>query len=198
MPFPATSCYSFQRGNLVSRAKTVHFYATRRDLEPGLERAEAKRPVQYVARGLFPNQEPRVYGSLRDVPEFGSCPRGDLFDYYLILDVGTPVRAIPIPQRRGGILYGIDEVANPTALIIAPGGRDGGQCLIVGKIMASSDPHSQHLYRILRPQYLARFTKIGVYLVGPEALRLWKEGLRLTHSKRSPPEYDLHDPSNPQ
>lgn len=185
---------------LMGRPKTTHFYATRADLEPGIRAMESIRSLKYVERGLFPDATPRTLGSALSIPNLGLSNTGDLNlnPFYLVLDSELPIEIRTVPQRRGGVMYAIDEVSNPTAMILAPGGLHEENCIIVGQAMASSDNRSQQVYRRLVSCLVRGFMKVDVYYVGPEALRLWREGARLTHSEKRPIEYDLRLRRRPQ
>jgi hypothetical protein len=173
------------------KPKTFHFFATRADMEPGLEAVEAQRPLQYVLRGLFEARQHEVVYSAVAIPDLGFGRVGNpiVENRYLVLDSGLEIKVREVPQRRGGVRYAIDEVANPTAMIFVPGalceGKEG-RCLTVGEVIATSDPRSHELYRHFVPQLVQGFKKIKSYYVGPEAQRLFQEGVRLRHGT-----YDL-------
>jgi hypothetical protein len=47
------------------------------------------------------------------------------------------------------------------------------------------------LYDFMVEPYLARFEKVHEFFLGPEALDLWRSGVRLTTSATSPADFDL-------
>jgi hypothetical protein len=176
---------------MMIKPRATYLYATRADMEPGLASVEAQRSLQYVLTGLFESPQVQVVQSGLEIPGLGSARAGTLNPerYYLVLDAALKVRIREVPQRRGGVRYAIDEVANPTGMIFVPGGLYEGnedRCLTVGQVMATSDPRSHELYRLFVPLLVKGFKKIKSYYVGPGAQRLFQEGVRLRHGT-----YDL-------
>jgi len=113
----------------------------------------------------------------------------------MILDADLRVSVMEVPQRRGGVLYAIDEVGNPSAAILQLGGVFGDDCLIVTTLMGTSDDGSREMARMVARELVRGFVKLSVYYVGPEAIEFLRAGRRLTHSARSPREYDLSWPA---
>jgi hypothetical protein len=173
------------------KPRSSYLYATRTDMEPGLQAVEAQQALQYVRRGLFEAPQAQMVSSALEIPDLGFARMGDLIlaNHYLVLDAALEVKIREVPQRRGGVRYAIDEVANPTAMIFVPGGLyegNEGRCLVVGEVVATGDPRSHELYRLFVPLLVKGFKKIKSYYVGPEAQRLFQEGVRLRHGT-----YDL-------
>jgi hypothetical protein len=126
------------------------------------------------------------------LPDLGVAPKGStiLQPHYLVLDRHVEVQVRVVPQRRGGVAFAIDEVANPSAAVLVPGGWCGDRCLVVGQLKASSDPRSHELARRLARTLFRSFTKRGQYRLGPAALAHWESGGRLSHDCRAPVEFD--------
>ena len=173
----------------------IHFYATRADLEPGLARAEANRPLKYVLSGLFAGSEFNETNTAAVLPQLGLAERGDVNrqPFYLVVDASHVVQVRAVPQRRGGVLYALDEVANPASVIFVPGGLNGN-CVVVGKIMVPGDPRAHELSATFTPHVLRGFSRCGMYRIGPEARQLWESGYRLTHDALADPQFDLAKP----
>jgi hypothetical protein len=183
---------------MMIKPRATYLYATRADMEPGLNAVEGQKALQYVRRGLFESPQVQVVSSALEIPDLGFARVGDLIlaNRYLVLDASLEVKIREVPQRRGGVRYAIDEVANPTGMIFVPGGLYEGRedrYLIVGEVVATGDPRSHELYRLFVPLLVKGFTKIKSYYVGPEALRLLREGVRLTHSAGPTPSYELRE-----
>jgi hypothetical protein len=111
---------------------------------------------------------------------------------YLVFDAATELKVREIPQRKGGVLYSADLEANPTGFGFRPGGLFEGRCLIRGSVgTATGDPVSIALCRAFAREVRRGFTKIHSYYVGPEAVRLLDEGMRLAIGVGSSPNSDL-------
>ena len=185
----------------------THIFATRSDLEPGLQLIEAQRPLKYVALNCYevnsgkssvvPHKSPQFeeYDSLLDVPSLGTNTTGDHIsgDHYLILPRDREARFESVIQDKGGIHYFVDQSLNPVSITFLPGGIYQNNNLICGHIgTVSKHPESIDLYKSFTKAVTKGFKKIGNYRVGPEARRLMNEGLRMvTIGVRSPREYDL-------
>jgi hypothetical protein len=184
--------YAAHKARLQVEPRSTYFFATRADLEPGLLAAEHQRPLQYVLRGLFPTPAVAPVTTALEIPDLGRSPTGDwISPDYLVLDADNKLEIRSVPQRRGGILYAVDEVANPCAVILRPGGLYGSECLIAGSIEAVGDLHSLELYRVFRRTVVKGFKRIQEFFVGPEAARLRDAGMRLTQRVQAPAECDL-------
>jgi hypothetical protein len=128
-----------------------------------------------------------------EIPNLGLARYGEQIqeDRYLVVDAATKVEARPVPQRRGGVLYAVDHIANPSAIWFRPGGLFQEHCLIGGEILGVGNAESLALYRPFSRAVMAGFEKIKRFYAGPEASRLLHSGARLTLSAASPAEYDL-------
>ena len=186
----------------------THIFATRGDLEQGLPLIESQRPLKYVALNRYavnstgksivvPHKSPEFeeYDSLLDVPSLGVNPTGDHItgDHYLILRKDSEVRFESVLQDKGGIHYFVDQSLNPASITFLPGGLYQSQYLICGHIGTTSEhPESIEIYKSFTKAVTKGFMKVGNYRVGPEALRLMDQGIRMiTMGIREPPEYDL-------
>jgi hypothetical protein len=172
-----------------------HLFATRGDLEPGAQRIEAARRLQYVRTGMSASSSFETYRSLLDIPTLGTNETGSHVtgDCFLVLREGARVAVERVPQRNGGVMYAVDQGSNPGSIAFWPGGLYKDESLVCGHIgTVSESSESVELYDAFTRALLKGFTKVKSYQVGPEALRLLDEGRRLvTIGVRSPAEYDL-------
>ncbi len=98
----------------------------------------------------------------------------------------------PVPQRRGGTKYAVDQQANPGTVVIRPGGKYGDSALIAGMVgTVHHDAQAEMLLKAFSTPLRRDFTRVKSYIVGPEAKKLHDRGLRLTKSLHAPPELDL-------
>lgn len=188
-------------------SRQEHIFATRTDLEPGLRLIESQHRLTYTARFSYslskdrmiivPHKTPEfeTYDSLLKVERLGINCTGEHHtgDDYLIVEGASDVRLRSAIQRKGGIHYFVDQEFNPKSICFSPGGIYEEHNLICGHIgTASEHPESITLYKMFTKAITKGFKKIGNYKVGPEALHLMSQGIRMvTISVKSPREYDL-------
>lgn len=179
----------------MARSPQAHFFATRRDLEPGIQRIEAARALKYALCNLYEANAPKTYGSLLLVEDLGVSGTGDnaRSPAYLVVTASESFHIEPVPQRRGGLRYSLSQQGNPRSIVVRPGGLYQDRCLVVGNVgTVSEHPDAVSLYREFLRELMRGFKKIRSYLVGPDALGLMDEGKRLvTMGVDEPPEYDL-------
>lgn len=173
---------------------SVHIFATRRDLEPGITSIESLRSLQYALCGMYESPRLTLHRSLLLVDHLGVSLTGDHITdaRYLVLGSEHEVHVRRVPQTDGKMVYAVDQMENPASITFQPGGiyRDGS--LVCGHIETIAvDRDASSLLRDFSRAVTKGFKKIGVYRVGPEAQRLLDEGGRLTSNVKSPPEYDL-------
>jgi hypothetical protein len=171
----------------------VHIFATRSDLEPGLDHFEKENPVRYALTGLLHGPIFEQYESLLEWPGLGINTTGDHISgpTFLVVPRGIEIKAEPIPQRSGGVRYALNQKLNPQSIAFSPGGLFGDRVLVCGHI-GTVWKTAQNLYKDFSREFTKRFSKIGSYYVGPEAERLMDQGHRMvTISINSPTAYDL-------
>lgn len=170
------------------------FYATARDLIPVLSLLEARKKLQYTPMRHVETNKPQIYLSHSDIPDFGrTCdPSGINNPAYLVALQGTVVKVETICPKVGGVSFSVDQRLNNDTVTLRPGGMYGNDVLLYGTIgTVSETPASLNLYDFMIEPYLARFTAVREFFLGPEALGLWKSGVRLTTSATSPADFDL-------
>jgi len=172
------------------------FFATASDLVPLLASLEAQQSLQYTLLDLSKVDDPLIYQSYAEIPDFGiaSHPTAVANPQYLVCHAGTAVRVQPVPQQAGGIRFAIDPEWNPDTVALRPGGRYGSNAILYGSVGTVMDSAiSKDLYRFLAKPFGRNFQKHDAFYIGPEALKLWRDGVRLTTAANSPPEYDLKE-----
>ena len=170
------------------------FYATRRDLLPGILALEATERVCYALKGMFPKPEPVFYASVTDIPGFGISQHGDYNggDDFLVTKPDTDFVVEEVPQLAGGMLYHMGLLENPTAFAFKPGGVYEDRAIITGSVdTATGDPDSLASAKQFWRSMSKGFVKIDGYHVGPEALQRLEEGWRLTPAMQCRPWRDL-------
>jgi hypothetical protein len=165
------------------RLGSKDIFATRADLIPGLESIESKHNLQYVLFGMFKSSTIAPIFSALEIEDLGIAHHGDCNHEksYIVADAATEIKLEKVHQRNGGVLYSVGLVVNPAAFVFRPGGMFEDRCLIGGHIgTATGDPTSIALWRAFVREVIRGFTRIHSYYIGPEALRLLDEGMRLT------------------
>jgi len=176
------------------KSKSIHFFATKRDLEAVLTKVESQRSLKYTEAGMFDSPETRTFVSGSQIPNLGLAPSGDnnLEPFWLITDANAKVQIEVVPQRRGGTRYGIDPGLNPESLVIWPGGIFEESCVIAGQVGTAKMNHiSIELANLVAREIRRQFKRIKSFFVGPEAEQLLDAGYRLTTSVKSPRECDI-------
>jgi hypothetical protein len=187
------------------KSKSIHLYATRADLGSVIAAVESQRRLQYVQAGMFDSPEITLFASGLQIPNLGLAPSGDSNHepFWLITDSGSRIEVKSVPQRRGGIRYGIDPELNPESVVLWPGGvfeghvkwRGGefnGGAVIAGQVgTAMFNPTSIELVNLFASAIRRQLKRIKSYFVGPEAERLLDAGYRLTSGITSSREIDL-------
>lgn len=111
---------------------------------------------------------------------------------YLAFRKGDTIVSRPVRQRSGGIKFAIDPMVNPQSVVLRCGGRVDVDRLTAGDVsVGSNNDEAGALFAIFSGVIRQRFQKIKAYHVGSEAVRLFDEGIRLSPTSKSPPEYDL-------
>lgn len=177
----------------MARSQIV-FYATARDLGSVLSPLEAERALQYTLTGLFDTSKPRTYLSYADIPEFGqaSHPTAAANRSYLLSPRGIEVLVREVPQKSGGICYGIDQQMNEDTVVLSPAGKYGKDVILCGMLgTISGSAISRGLYNYITKSIRKSFVKKNEFYVGREAIDIWNAGARLTIGASSPPEFDL-------
>jgi hypothetical protein len=176
--------------------KTIHkdFYATRQDLLPGLQRLESEVELQYVLREMSPSPTPIIFLSALDIPGLGVAHYGDYSheQKWLVMEKWVEISVEEVPQHKGGVLYDIGLMQNPTAFAFQPAGQFEDKTIIQGSVdTATGDLKSIASCKWFWRALSQEFRKVQGYFVGPEAYRLLEQGWRLTAATQCPSEFDL-------
>jgi hypothetical protein len=139
--------------------------------------------------------QPEVHGSLLLANGLGMSKTGDAARSvtYLAMSAGDNVHVEVVPQRKGGVRYSLTQLGNPTSIAIKPGGIFENGSLVAGSVgTVSEHAESIALYNDFKRSVTRGFDKVRSYLVGPGALRLLRNGIRLvTMGVDESIEYDL-------
>jgi hypothetical protein len=179
----------------------MSIFATKNDWIPILTDFEATTKVKYTPSGMFPNSEPEIYDTCRELPDLGEAVWGQSIQerHYLILMDETPVFSRGVRLNTGETRHVRDHGNNPESVILWPGGvMEAHRAVISGEISKLSKLEiTEALFRGLSKLIKKRFPSVDGYRVGPEAAALKHKGYRLTSDIRGSTEYDLSlpDPS---
>lgn len=172
----------------------IILYATRSDLLGVLATVEAEHELQYVKVGDQEGPEPTTYLRAADIPGLGIAKDGGALEedrwYVLPRAARVVVDEILLPGREPR--YFVGARLNPDAVIILSGGRLDDRGIVQGIINpVSRSKAAMSIFKPLRKAFRGAFTASGETLVGPEALALYRSGMRLAHSLHSPTEWDF-------
>jgi hypothetical protein len=177
-------------------ATQTNFYATYSDVEEVLALFETKERVTYVLTGLFDTNVPQTFETFRAINSLSVSTAGDANDVasYLIVTHRNKVATREVPQRIGGTKFAVDQNSNPDSLYFRSGGTFSNKIIVPGTIgIIHQTSVSKKLYGALLRIIVKNFSRVRSYYVGPEALTLWKGGMRLGLSLKASPQIDLRE-----
>ena len=177
------------------KSKQLYFFADKTDVLEILHQFEYdNQDIYYCLAGLFDDSIPEEVDSLITLQNLGIVNHGDwnhIDDYLILPKTNKPLIRV-VPQYKGGNKYAIDQLMNTKSVIIKLGGVFKDSVLIGGKIgTISEEIFSLNTFSSFAKIIRKRFTKVGTFYVGKEALKKLREGWRLTTNIRSPSGYDL-------
>jgi hypothetical protein len=158
------------------------FFGTENDIQNGIGPIESSRSYNYVRCGLLTNPDIRLFTSLKevwdDVKNQGGS--GESFRNYLLI-VRRNTAIIPgRVQNEPKTGYLIDQFSSAKGILFAPGGLTLEGSLVLGWFTTNSvDRDSIELFRYISRTVQKRFTRVGKYWFGPEALQMARSGRRL-------------------
>ena len=175
-------------------SRSTYYFATRQDILAGSESFENGIGVQYIQTGLFESAEFRAFSSVDQIATVGKSDTGSSSSdlSFLVMLADQAVRVRDVQQRKGGVLYAIDQLANSKSISVRYGGVYEDQYVIRGEVgTVSDDPQSLELYKTFVSSISKQFSSFNGYRIGPEAMRLHKSGMRLTHASGTDRKYDF-------
>jgi len=163
--------------------RQVSIYATKGDLAELLTEVCGERDLGFVVGGLSEMRTPNIVGDIQELAPFTT---------YLVFEKGQDVRVREVSQRDGTIKYAVDQLDNPTTVVLQCGGLLNEARLLAGQVgTATEDIQSRNLYALFQKTIRRKYDKIRAYYVGIEAAQLLDKGVRLTPTAKSPEAYDL-------
>src|SRR5687768_2027677 len=114
-------------------AKAVYFYLTREDSLKWLTLIESQHPISYRRTGSYDEAAVPSFRSAAAIEEFGIPRFGDWSRErkYLLLPEDQPFTPRIVPMSIGGPRYFVDQLNNPTSVILAPGGICDDHCILL-------------------------------------------------------------------
>ena len=178
-------------------SKSIYFFATRSDLVPVLSAIEADLSIKYTKAGMFDDPEMTEFTSYTEIDSLGVAVANEQNHNpsFLIVPAELDVTVRAVQQRRGGTRYGIDQLENPSSVVLRSGGVYKDSCVVAGQVGTAADdgPISLKLVNRFAREIRKQFVRINSYYVGSEAKELMGKGYRLTSDARRPREYDLSE-----
>ncbi|QJE95266.1 hypothetical protein [Luteolibacter luteus] len=178
---------------MAQKAKSINLFAAGDDWRNLLSSVEEQMTIYYV-RGGAQNGPPCRMGSHRELEKLGSSDSGNANgdQTYLCVRGDADIEVRGVDQRNGGRMDFVDQKTNFDTVAIKTGGQFESNVLIAGQIGTVSESEwSLRAFAIFQKEVRKRFEKVKSYYVGKEALKLLRDGWRLTANVRSPEAYDL-------
>ncbi len=182
-----------------STSKQIHFFATANDFLKAVEEFESLIQVKYALTGVWESAQCEMLDSLSKVKNLSVIDSGhdtSAKKTYVVLPKEVSLVTREIPQNSGGSRYAVDQLANPHSFTISPGGtyttgtEHGLMPGMAGTAQCNSI--SFELFTAFAKILKRDFTKIRAYYLGPEALKLFEQGVRFpTASTAADRIYDL-------
>ena len=175
-------------------SRQIMFFATAKDISSVLIDLERNESVKYAETGMFDASIPKIYNSHTHIRDLGKAmhPTAVANPCYLVSMASAEINIRPVPQKKGGVLFAVDQLKNPESIAFRPGGKFGSDVILYGMIgTVSQSAVSKSLFMLATKALRQSFTRQEEFLIGPEARELWNNGVRLTIGATSPPEFDL-------
>ena len=179
---------------MIPKTTSYNFFAVQEDLTLVFRAAERQLSLKYVETGLFDDPQRMVLTSFLELPNLGLAQTGNSNSEptFLVLLSDAKVQVRTVPQRRGAMKYGVDQLENPGTVVIRPGGRFGDSALIAGMLgTVHTDSDALAILQAFCKPVEQLFTKTRSYFVGPGAGELFELGVRLTKNVKNSKEFDL-------
>lgn len=174
-----------------------YFFATADDLLPGFERLESIQKVRYVECGNFTEARIPEYSSGKDLPNLGIADGESSVGCktYLMLKDSDKLELRKITLTSGGVVWAVDQLANPDSVVICTGGNYKDVAFVRGSITSTcASPVAKKLLQLASNKLISGFTKVRTFWLGPDAYQLFRAGFRfVTAGVQSPIEYDLQE-----
>lgn len=176
------------------KGKQILFFATIKDIEPIIRAIETIYEIKYYEMGLFDNKNDVFFNSVSDISNFGTPKYSDWNRDLRLMAIPRKVNIIvrEVPQKKGGIKYAIDPLANQTSICFQFGGIYkekillGGSC---GTIFLND--FSLNVFKDFSSKIKKAFKKIEGFYVGPYAEEKLKQGWRLVTNEKLSENFDL-------
>ena len=174
----------------------IMFFSLKEDMEPIIKNIEKLFEVQYYKSGLFDSNKVSAYPSVFSIQDFGFTAFGNWInsDSFLILPKTVTLNVRDVSQRKGGVMYAIDQMTNPQSVELNLGGiyLEKPNVLVAGWIATiSGDSFSIDLFKAFSSSIKKEFVKKNDFFVGKEAKNKLQSGWRLVLDVRRSGEYDL-------
>jgi hypothetical protein len=194
-------------------SRLCYFFATKEDLLTITRQIESSRPIKYVRFGHVVRLPPETLYCAEAIPNFGVASNRTAVacDKYLVCDIATTLAAeslrtlsaedvdrAELPHQAflrsliGIQRFSFSQLLNPDTVAFNPGGLWNNEVLLHGAVSTASETEvSLALMKAYRSAIKKKFVRVRSFYVGPQALALLQNGMRLTISVDSPKEFDL-------
>jgi hypothetical protein len=177
-------------------SESIGFFATRDDLLSVLHPLEQDIQLRYTLAGMFDSPNLVEFRAASEIPSIGyaSSAESSQCDRCLISLASVPVLLRPVPQRKGGVRYAVDQLMNKSTVVLCPGG-EWNRAIIAGQLgTVASSGEEKRIMKLVSSSMRAHFSRVRAFLVGPQASGKLDNGWRLTSGIQSPASHDLSRP----
>jgi len=193
------------------KGHAIYHYASKRDYAQVIDDVRVQLKLKYAVDEWRLEPDYRVYGSPLEAPDFGlgMAPQYAGTKAFLVLPEDAKLPFSYRPQRQVPEKYGFDlallgDPLNYQWIQFRPSGlhksEQWGEGMNEGWIATNSQhPDSLAIFNAFKKSIKKRFEYFrhsGVY-VGPEAVKYFEEGGRLTEDLRRPREWDVKREASP-
>ena len=180
--------------------KRIFFFATPTDVVPVLERFEANAPLKFVEIGNLTTPNRAIHLRSSDIPNPGISTHetGHGSKAFMVShrDLKNHMRAFV--GSKGERRWTLDNGDNEETVILTLAGLWETGTLLPGVMdTLHQTPTAQQLMKwFLAALKQEGFTKVDIWWLGKEALKMLRAGGRLTQAEQSPSEFDVKLPAS--
>lgn len=176
----------------------LYFFLTCKDALQAVEKLPCDLELVFWQCGMFESAERPAYRKASDLPYFGVAEFGESIRERAFLAKMAPNTVVVdvVPQRKGGVRYGVSQLNNPGSVVVKFGGEFDDAVVGGSVTTVYNDAESKALMSHFRRAVRKVCKLINSWYVGPEAETFLRAGKRLTQSVGAPRGYDLSLPES--
>ncbi len=174
---------------------TIEYFASYEENLQNCLKFESMFQVSYVLSGLFDTSNFQIFHSCTEINNFGKSINGlrSSSPSFLLNPKNYFHNFQTISQKKGGLKYSIDKRSNPTSILFQPSTQFKDIMIIWGLISfpENIDKEEALFVETFRKVYLKGFKIKKSFYFGPDALDLYKKGIRFNMNYNADPISDF-------